>query len=67
VLTAAFALSDAEPAQKPVGDRADQDYASELSYVPPKVEFLASTDIWRQGPWTSSFGRVKPGWASDKR
>ena len=33
---AVFALTHAAPAQKPVGDRADQGYASELPHIPPK-------------------------------
>src|SRR5438128_1072331 len=35
-LTAALVLTHADPAQKPVGDRADKDYASELPHIPPK-------------------------------
>src|SRR5262245_10523784 len=35
-VTAALALTQAETAQKPDGDRADRDYASELQHIPPK-------------------------------
>src|SRR5262249_16032205 len=35
-LTQALALTHGELVQKPAGNRADQDYASELPYVPPK-------------------------------
>ena len=36
-LTEALALTHAELAQKPAGDRADQNYASELPYIPPEI------------------------------
>src|SRR5262249_22258040 len=36
LLTTTLTLTEADPAQKPVGERAAKDYASELPHIPPK-------------------------------